>query len=454
MSLRGAGPINEDWSRSAAATASSAASIPNDPDLVYCESQNGGMGRRQPADRRAGVDQAGRRRRASRAYRFNWNTPFILSSHNSQIFYCGGNYVFRSVKQGDDLKIISPEITRTKRGSATALAESPRNPDVLWAGTDDGNLWVTKNGGKDWTNVAEKVGLPKPRWVATIEASRFAEGRAYVCFDAHRSDDDEPYVYVTEDFGQTWKSITGNLPIGSTRCLREDVENPNLLYCGTEFALFASLDRGESWTKINNNLPTVAVHEVAVHPTAGEIVAATHGRSLWILDVTALRQMTTEKIKDEADAVQAEHAWSAGRRCRAAGGPGRRFVGENPPPGGQVFYSLPKKAEKVTLEFQDIDGKKVAELNAPDRRPACTRCQWNMIAPAAGRARRRRAGGGGPAVAVAAAAAAAVDLAAGGGRQVPAGAYRVVLNVDGQEQSQSFTHRRRSDAAAEPDGGG
>ena len=110
-----------------------------------------------------------------RRYRFNWNTPFILSHHNPKIFYCGGEFVFRSVKRGDDLKIISPEITRTKRGSATALAESPKNPDVLWAGTDDGNLWVTRDGGKKWTNVADKVGLPGPRWVATIEASRFQE---------------------------------------------------------------------------------------------------------------------------------------------------------------------------------------------------------------------------------------------------------------------------------------
>src|SRR5262249_46689193 len=197
--------------------------------------------------------------------------------------------------------------------------------DVLWAGTDDGNLWITRDGGAKWTNVADKVGLPGPRWVATIEASKFAEGRAYVVFDAHRSDDDNPYVYMTDDFGQTWIPIHSSpppakgegkapaapakgegdapaapargeangvkgLPMGSTRCLREDTENENVLYLGTEFAVYASIDRGKSWTKINNNLPTVAVHEIAVHPTAGEIVAATHGRSLWILDVSALRQ--------------------------------------------------------------------------------------------------------------------------------------------------------------------
>src|SRR5262249_29963384 len=161
--------------------------------------------------------------------------------------------------------------------------------------TDDGALWVTRDGGREWKNVADKVGLPGPRWVSTIEASRFADGRCYVAFDAHRSDDDKPYVYVTENFGDTWKCLNANLPeFGSTRCLREDIENQNLLLCGTEFAVYASINRGGSWTKINNNLPTVAVHEFAFHPTAGEVVAATHGRSLWILDVTPLRQMTVE----------------------------------------------------------------------------------------------------------------------------------------------------------------
>src|SRR5206468_10370086 len=127
---------------------------------------------------------------------------------------------------------ISPEIARTKRRTGTALAESPLNPSVLYAGTDDGNLWVTRDGGVKWENVADKVGLPGPRWVATLEASRFAEGRAYVAFDAHRSDDDEPYAYVTDDYGQTWKSVRGNLPWGSTRVLREDLRNQNLLYVG------------------------------------------------------------------------------------------------------------------------------------------------------------------------------------------------------------------------------
>src|SRR5262249_19524460 len=260
------------------------------------------------------------------------------------------------------------EITRTKRGTGTALAESPRNPEVLWVGTDDGALWVTRDGGKDWKNVTEAVGLPGPRWVATIEPSRFSEGRCYVAFDGHRSNDDEPHAYTTEDYGTTWKSIRANLPWGSTRCLREDVQNQNLLFVGTEFAVWTSLNRGDSWTKINNNLPTVAVHELAIHATAGEMVAATHGRSLWVLDVTALRDMNADALRAKA------HLYKPNNGIQGRSEPGRfspygigsrRYVGTNPPRGVQVYYSLTQKAEKVTLKVMDYAGQTVRELKAP-----------------------------------------------------------------------------------------
>jgi photosystem II stability/assembly factor-like uncharacterized protein len=304
--LRGGGPINEDWLFISGGDGFVCRVDPFDPDLVYFESQDGNMGRRNlRTGERAFIRP--KQVKGQPPYRFNWNTPFILSSHNPKIFYAAGNFVFRSVKQGDDLRIISPEITRTKKGSATALAESPRNPDVLWVGSDDGAIWVTRDGGREWKEVGAKLYtaagkgskplVPGPRWVASIEPSRFVEGRAYIALDAHRSDDDNPYLFVTEDFGQTWTPITANLPVGSTRVLREDRANPNLLYCGTEFAAYASTNRGGSWTKINNNLPTVAIHEFAQHPTTGEMVAATHGRSLWVVDVTPLRQLTPELLK-------------------------------------------------------------------------------------------------------------------------------------------------------------
>ena len=357
--LDGQGPINSDWVMVQGGDGFVCRVDPNDPDIVYSESQEGNMvcsnlrtgARASIKPRSAQVPGPGGRAVGGQApYRFNWNTPFILSSHNPSIVYSGGNFVFRSYKRGDEPKAISPELTRSGKGSASALAESPRNPDELWAGTDDGNLWVTRDGGAKWENIIAKVGLPKRYWVATIEPSRHVAGRCYVCFDAHRSDDDEPYVYVTEDYGQTWKAIRGNLPTGSSRCLREDLFNPDVLYLGTEFAAWASIDRGLSWTKINNNLPTVAIHELALHPTAGDMVAATHGRSLWVLDVTPLRQLKPAMVKAPATLLAPNTAvrWRREPTRGTTYGMGARdYFGENPPAGSlQIFYALTKKAAR------------------------------------------------------------------------------------------------------------
>jgi photosystem II stability/assembly factor-like uncharacterized protein len=422
--LRTTGPANDDWVAVGGGDGFVCRVDAVDPDVVYAESQGGVIYRRNlktgqfsPIAPKAGKGGG---------YRFNWNTPFILSSHNPSIFYSGGNVVFRSLKKGDDLQVISPEITRTKRGSATALSESPRNPDVLWAGTDDGFVWVTKDGGKTWSNVTplpKNVGeknkdqLPGPRWVSTIEASRFADGRAYVAFDAHRSDDDHPYLFVTEDYGQTWKNSSANLPVGSTRCLREDVKNAELLFCGTEFACFVSVDRGKSWQKLNNNLPTVAIHELAIHPTAGEMVAATHGRSLWVLDIAPLRQMTANVLKSPAHLYEPMPAifWRIEPNKGSPFGNGsRRFYGENPVRGAVLYYSLGQKAGKVDLKLVDIAGKTVRQLGTKSE-PGLHKIVWDM----------RTAGQPGPAKGP------QPKGPPPGGPAATAGVYRLVLTVDG-----------------------
>src|SRR6185436_19674719 len=352
LSLSGGGPINGDWISFVCGDGFVCRVDPNDPDVVYSESQDGSIFRRNI---RTGERASLRPPRPDGAppYRFNWNTPYILSGHNSRIFYSAGNYVFRSLDRGNNLQIISPEITLTKRGSATALAESPKNPNVLYVGTDDGGSWVTRDGGKSWTNITKNVGMGKPHWVSSIEPSRFVEGRAYAAFDCHRADEDDPCVYVTEDFGKTWKSIRGNLPWGSTRVLREDILNPNLLLVGTEFGAWFSLDRGKYWNKLGTNLPTVAVHEFAFHPNNGEVVAATHGRSLWVLDVSALRQVKFENLAGTPALYKPESVvrW---RSEPVRGRTNRRFIGQNPTPGAQIYYSLPEKAEKVSLKIMDI----------------------------------------------------------------------------------------------------
>src|SRR5262249_8952754 len=197
----------------------------------------------------------------------------------------------------------------------------------------------------------------------------------------HRSDDDEPYVYVTDNYGETWKSLRGNLPWGSTRVLREDVENADLLYLGTEFGIWVSLNRGESWTKLNNNLPTVAVHEVAIHPTAGEIGVATHGRSLWVLDVTALRQVkpgvpTAHAHLDQPNTVVRWRSEPA--KGSAIGNGHHKFHGENPKPGAHVFYSLTNKADKVSLKVLDYAGKTMRELKDLPAGPGLHRATWDL----------------------------------------------------------------------------
>jgi photosystem II stability/assembly factor-like uncharacterized protein len=439
--LGGQGPINEDWFVVSGGDGFVCRVDANDSDLVYYESQDGHMGRRHLKNNDYGYIRP-KDPKNPPPYRFNWNTPFILSSHNSRIFYCGGNRVFRAlnVTEGErpDLRPISEEIARTGRGTATAIAESPRDPAILWAGTDDGYLWVTRNGGITWTNVTEKVGLPGPRWVASIEPSRYVEGRCYVVFDAHRSDDDNPYVFVTEDYGQTWKPLHATLPWGSTRVLREDIENPDVLYLGTEFAVWASIDRGGVWTKINNNLPTVAVHELAQHPTAGEIVAATHGRSLWVLDVTALRQTKPATVKTSAALFRLATAMRWRRepdRGQPYGNGHRHFVGENPPGGAQIYYSLSAKAQKLQLQVFDYAGRLVRNLPVANE-PGLHRVGWDMVSEdhtgvfGALTSMLPFAGGG--------IAGSEGPRQRRGPQAATPGMYRVVLTVDGHSYSQGL----------------
>ena len=358
---RSGGALNEDWVNINGGDGFVCRIDPNDPDLFYAESQNGAIVRRNlRTGERGSIRPA---RVDGMSYRFNWNTPFLLSSHNSKIFYSAGNYVFRSLDRGNDLRPISPEITLTQRGSATALSESPRDSNVLYAGTDDGALWVTRDGGTNWKNITANLKLPNPRWVATIEASRHYKGRVYVCLDGHRSDDDNPYAFVSEDFGETFNPLHTGLPWGSTRCLREDFVNPSLLYLGTEFSLWVSIDRGQNWTPFNQSLPTVAIHDVAIHPENGEIVVATHGRSLWACDVTGLRQLKSENIGKEIaffDPLDVTR-W---RNDSGRGGTNRSFVGQNPSQGAKLWYALPNKAEKVVARIENIDGEMISELTA------------------------------------------------------------------------------------------
>ena len=334
-SLSGAGPINEDWVVVAGGDGFVCRVDPTDPNVVYYESQDGSMGQRDLPHGRRRLPAAARAERHVAVPLQLEHALHPFAPQPAHLLQCG-NYVFRSLKQGEGQRVISPEIARTGRGTASALAESPRNAEVLYVGTDDGYLWVSRDGGAQMDEHHVKNPAAGSALGCQHQPSRHVDGRCYVVFDAHRSNDDEPYVFVTEDEGETWKSLKANLPTGSTRVLREDIVNPNLLYVGTEFSVYASLNRGQQWTKINNNLPTVAVHELAQHPTAGELVAATHGRSIWILDVTALRQMTADALKAPVELYRPNTVirWRTEPQRGSIYGVGSRlFVGQNPPNG-------------------------------------------------------------------------------------------------------------------------
>jgi photosystem II stability/assembly factor-like uncharacterized protein len=440
---RGRGPTNEDWITVGGGDGFTCQVDPNDPDLVYYTSQYGNMGRInvRTGERRGIRPQPPQGQR----FRYNWKTPFVLSNHNSKILYAAGNHVFKSLDRGDRMRTISPEIAATERGTASALAESQLDPDLLYAGTDDGYLWVTRNGGHEWTNITNSIpGVPPRSCVASIEPSRYKAGRCYVAIDSHRADSTEPFAFVTEDYGQTWTSLRANLPSGSTRVLREDIQNENLLFVGTEFGAWFSLERGSSWLRLNNNLPTVAVHEFAQPRTANELVAATHGRSIWILDVTPLRQMTQQVYAAPAHLFKPASAVSWGNPLGRNQSGHKRFTGENPPDGAAIHYLVPSGANDVRLKVLDADGKTVRELGGT-KDAGLHRVVWDLR-----RASSQRAGGGagqrGSRTAQSSSretAAAASGTANQGARRGPGaarvspGQYRVVLSVDGTELTQT-----------------
>ena len=336
-------------------------------------------------------------------FRFNWDVPVVLSPLNPRTVYFGSNHVFKSVDRGDTWTVISPDLTTddpVKRdawatsGGLTldissaecyctiiSIAPSPISELTIWAGTDDGNVQVTQNGGAKWTNVRPNVqGVPPNTWVSRVEASHFSEGRAYATLDGHRSGDFEPYVYRTEDFGKTWKSIRSNLPDGHpVYVIREDFKNPNLLFLGTEFAIFVSLDGGGRWDRFMNNMPTVPVYDLAIHPRDADLIAATHGRSLWIADnITALQQFTPEVAAKDIHLFESRPAVQWLEISRGGSRGSFYFQGENPAPGTAIhFYLKNAPAEEVGLTISKLDGslKRTAKVKAA---AGINRFQWDM----------------------------------------------------------------------------
>ena len=426
------GITNSDWYNVGGGDGFYAAIDPDDPNIVYTESQGGNASRlniaentRTPIMRGGGRDRTSifedsviiargdttrpetpeitralariRARAAAdsaRGYRFNWSTPFFLSPHSPSTVYIGGNRLLKSTDRGNHFYPISPDlstkdsariimstrltggITRDNsgaetHGTITTLAESPIRPGILWVGTDDGNVWLTTNDGGQWTDITTRFpGVPKKSWVSRVEPSHFDTATVYVTFDNHWENDFRPYVYVSNDFGKTFRSITNNLPTGGpdfVHVIREDPANRDLLFLGSDVGAYVSTDRGGTWQRFMTGLPTVPVHDLQIHPRDRELIAATHGRSIWIVDVAPLEQMTNGSMARGTMFFAPTTAYEYSQASTQNFPANKYFLAPNPPYGAELSYRVTSGAAKDSAKIlvTDIRGDTVRTLTGP-----------------------------------------------------------------------------------------
>jgi len=231
-------------------------------------------------------------------YRFNWQTPILLSPHNQDILYLGGNKLMRSMNQGDDWEAISKDVTNGGKkgnvayGTITSISESPFQFGLIYVGSDDGLVHVTKNTGASWINIS--ASFPKDLWVSRVVASQHKKERVYVALNGYRWDDFSVYMYKSDDYGQTWTSISGNIPASPVNVIREDSENEDILYVGTDNGAYVSFNRGTFWEAFSNGLPNVAVHDIVIQPEAKDLLLGTHGRSIYKANIAPLQKMNAD----------------------------------------------------------------------------------------------------------------------------------------------------------------
>jgi len=377
---------------------------PSDPTYIYAEAQGGFIGRvnRKTLETRAiqplPLYQEGK-------LRFNWNTPIHVSPTQAGTLYIGAQFLFRSRDHGQTWERISPDLTtndpekqkQEQSGGITvdnssaemhttiyAISESPKNANIIWVGTDDGNVQVTRNAGKSWTNLTGNLkGIPKNAWVSSIDAGHFDEGTAFATFDMHMFGDIRPYVYKTTDYGQTWTSVIpeGSKVRGYAHVVKQDLVNPDLLFVGTEFGLWISVDGGKQWAQYKGgDLPSVAVRDLAIHPRDHDLVIATHGRGIWIVDdITPLRKLTPDTLAKEAEFIEGKPVV---QRIPAGGGwpeGDATFAGDNPPDAAVITFYQKKRHifGDMKLEVFDAQGNLVSTIPSSKRR-GLNRVVWSM----------------------------------------------------------------------------
>ena len=400
------GITNDDWYRTGGGDGFYSVVDPTDPSIIYVESQNGTVARLEmkTGERKSIRPEA---RPGEKRYRFDWNSPIVISAFNNRTIYFAGNRVFRSTDRGntwtwgDDLtkdqdreklpimgalpgkETLSRHDGVETFGQIVTLAESPIKEGLLYAGTDDGNLQISRDSGKTWKNITDKVpGVPKNTYVSRVVPSRYAEGTAYLTLDGHRADDYSTYMFVTTDYGDSWKSIKSNIPAGVTaRVIREHPRNQNLLFLGTEFGAYVSFDRAGHWTRLKGNLPLVRVDDIQIHARDNALVLATHGRSIWVLDDLSPLERASDSILSSDihlfDVAPATHFRLYGRK----GNTGHKwFAAPNPPYGAVINYYLkdkPKEKDEVKLTITDASGAVVRDLKGP-KEAGLNRMVWDL----------------------------------------------------------------------------
>lgn len=495
-SVRSGAILAEDWYRVGGGDGFYSAIDPTDHTVLYTESQNGNMSRLDLAEGsstsirpwpggRAGGGGGGAYRPANivpapdsgTQIRWNWSTPIVLSPHNAGTILTGGNRFFVSRDRGATWTM-SPDLTkqvdRSRRniigidgtlpacgrqrvgrcnhsandgtvsyGTITTVGESPVLPGVYWVGTDDGNIQVSRDGGTTWTEVSRNLpGGGREYYVSRVEPSHTDPASAYVSLDGHRSDDLEPYVFVTRDYGKSWTSLSANLPaFGHVNTVRQDPRNRRLLYVGTEFGFYVSLDEGGNWKPLMTNLPVVRIDDVAIHPRDNDLILATHGRSLWIMDdVSALQGLTAEVTAQETTLFEPRDAilWKDDIRLRRSTTGARPFRGETAPEGTALAYHLKTTArDSVRLVITDLATGSVFRTFTAPGTAGLHRIQWDLCSDL----RPAQPGQGGFGFGGGGCGGAGGGGAGGGGAGQPqrvrvlagSGLYKVTLRVDGKE---------------------
>ncbi|UCG86346.1 MAG: hypothetical protein JSW71_20990 [Gemmatimonadota bacterium] len=387
--LSNQGIRNRDWYNVGSGDGFYTLIDPSNPDIMFAESQGGNVFRVDlKTMERTTVRPSGRPDEEGEMprFRWNWDTPIVMSSHDPATIYVGANVLFKSTDRGFTWEQISPDLTKqldrdtmeimgvrlsrpalsrndgiSTYGNMTAISESPLTRDLVYVGTDDGNVQVTRDGGATWSDLTGNFrGLPERTYVSRVVASRHAEGRVYAAFDGHRNDDFDPYAYVSEDYGASWTPIVEGLPgLWSVNIIAEHPRQPNLLFLGNEIGVYYSINRGASWTRLMNNLPTVPVDDIIVHPRDNDLVIGTHGRGIWIMDdITPLEELSQEVLASAAHLFSVRSVSSYTPYTPQGWTPGA-LAAPNPPHGARIRYYLSEDIEPAATAVAGSNGPNV-----------------------------------------------------------------------------------------------